>query len=563
MKNKELARIFYAIANILDVQNVQFKPFAYRKAAQSIESLGEDIKEVMEHDELEDIPGIGKNLSEKIREFLKTGKIKTYERLKKEIPIDFESFESVSGLGPKKIAKLYKELKIKNIKDLEKAIKKGKLKGLEGFGEKTEAEFKESIKRGSRGKRTSIGIALPLAESLIEDLKSKDVEKIEYVGSLIRGKETIGDIDILAISKKPKQIIDKFATLPSVQKVLAKGGTKCSVFLEEGIQADLRVLKKEQYGSAFNYFTGSRDHNIALRKIAIKKGLKLSEYGLFKGKKAVEGADEKNIYKRLGMQWIPPEMRENHGEIELAMKKKLPKLIELSDIKGDCQMHSTFSDGAPLDELADKAKSLGYSYIAVTDHVGSLVIAGAMDLAKARRRNKEIQKLNKISKVKIISGAEVDIDKEGGLKATKKLLDEFDFVLASVHSSFKMGKEEQTARMVKVISHPRVTVIGHPTGRLLPHRPGIELDWNRVFKACKEHDVALEINAHPKRLDIRDVVVRKAIEAGVKLMINTDAHSADGMENMRYGVLTARRGWAQKKDVWNTLSYNEFKKKIR
>lgn len=559
MDNSSIAKIFYAIADMLEIKKIEFKPRAYRRAAQSIESMQDSVQEVYKKGKLTDIPGVGESIARKIEELINTGKLKYYNELKKELPVDFESLENVEGLGPKKIAQLYEELGIKNAKELGKAAKEGKIRNVRGFGEKTEKEIIENLDR-NKEKRFLIGEALPIAEKIISELKGA-VVKAQYAGSLIRGKETIGDVDILAISNNSKETIRKFSSLPFVKKVLVKGDAKCSVILTNDMQADIRVWPKKQYGSALNYFIGSKYHGIELRKIAIKKGMKLSEYGLFKGGRLVESESEEKIYKNLGMDYVQPEMRENKGEIELAVKHKLPVLVKQSDIKGDCQMHSTYSDGADsIEKMAEKAKSLGYEYISITDHGGNLKIANAMSYKTILKRNKEIER---IKGIKIIPGIEANIDLNGNVDVPEKELKELGFVMAAIHSGFKQNKEVQTMRILKAMDNRHVNCIAHPTGRLIFTRNGYELEWDKIFKKCVEKNVALEINAQPDRLDINDEIAREAVKAGVMLMINTDAHSVSQMDFMRYGVLQARRAWCEKKNVLNCLSYKEFMRKIK
>jgi DNA polymerase (family 10) len=562
MDNSSIAKIFYEIAEILEIQNVEFKPRAYRKAAQAIESLGVNVKELRDKGRLKGIPGVGESIAKKIEELITTGRLKYYDELKKSLPIDFSSLENIEGLGPKKIALLYSKLGIKNAKDLEKAAKAGKIKSLAGFGVKTEKDIIENLGR-NKEKRFLISVAMPIAENIIRRLKGSELVKAQFVGSLVRGKETIGDIDILALTKDEKATVNRFASLHEVKKVLVKGENKCSVVLNNDMRADLRVWPKNQYGSALNYFIGSKYHGIALRQIAMKKGMKLSEYGLFRGERVLASEREEDIYRLLGMDYIEPELRENHGEIDAAINHVLPKLVKLSDIRGDCQMHSAYSDGIhSVEEMAKKAKSLGYEYIAITDHGGNLKIANAMAYKSILERNKEIERISRNVGIKIISGIESNIDLKGNIDLTDKEAKEIDFVMASIHSGFKQPEDVQTKRILKAISNPHVNCIAHPTGRLLFGRRGYELDWDKIFKACKGNNVAIEINSQPDRLDINDEIAREAVKSGVKLMINTDAHTASQLEFMRYGVLQARRGWCEKKNVLNCLSYDDFIKEI-
>lgn len=569
MTNPELAEIFYMIANILEMKAVEWKPIAYRNAARSIESLSKDVKDIYKKDGiegLEDIPGVGKHIAEKIEEYIKTGKIKTFQRLKKKMPVKIDELMRVEGLGPKTIMILYKKLKIKNISDLERAAKSGKLSKLPRMGEKTEENILKSIAFAkTTGKRKLLGFALENAREIVKKLKSQNyINKVEVAGSIARRKETIGDIDILITTKNPSKAMDYFTSLPDVKRVIAKGLTKSSVIYND-TEVDIRALDPNQFGSAMQYFIGSKAHNVAVRKIAIKKGYKLSEYGLFKGKKVIAAKEEKEIYKKLGMQWIPPELRENSGEIEAAQQNRLPNLVKLKDIKCDTQMHTTWSDGVnSIEEMAKQCKNLGYSYCIITDHVGQLSIAGAMKKKNVMQQKKEIQKLNsKLKGFRVLQGAEVDIKLNGELAADKNLLKQYDWVLGAIHQGLRRTTDQQTERMIKAMQNKYVNSIAHPTGRLINQRKGYDLNFKKVFAAAKENNVALEINAYPSRLDLNDLNARAAKEAGVLLSIGTDAHAADQLGFMELGVSTARRAWCEKKNIINTLLLKQLLKRIK
>jgi len=414
MKNKEIAQIFNEIADLYEMQDVDFKPRAYRKAAQNIESLGKDIEEVYENDELENIPGVGESTAEEIEEYLKTGKVKRLEKLKKDFPVDLRSLSGVETLGPKKIKVLYQELGIKNLDDLEKKAKEGKIRELEGFGKKTEENILENISFArKKGNRFLLGYVEPEANEILEILK-EHVDKIELAGSLRRKKETIGDVDILVVSLDPKEIMDIFTDMDKVDKVISKGKTKSTVRLYGGIQVDLRVVEKKSFGSALQYFTGSKDHNVALRKIAQKKGYKLNEYGLFKNDNRKAGKTEKEVYEALGLKWIPPELRENNGEVDAAKNNKLPDLVKYDDVKGDLQMHTKWSDGSnTIEEMVEESKNLGHKYIAFTDHVGSLKVAGGMNKKEWGKQGKKIDKIRKkYDDIHIFHGLEANIKKK-------------------------------------------------------------------------------------------------------------------------------------------------------
>ena len=570
MKNYEVASLLRNIAQLLEIkEELVFKIRAYEKAALVIENLDEDIEEVWKKGKLDDISGVGEALTKKISEFLETGKLGYYEKLKKAVPVNMEELGSVSGLGPKTIMKLYKKLNVKNIKDLEKAAKKHKIQKIEGLGPIVEENILKSIEFAkASGKRFLLGTALDIAEEIKNKLKKlKDVNKIEVAGSLRRKKETIGDIDILITSKNPGKVMDFFTKMDDIEDVLAKGPTKASVRLE-GIQADLRVLPEKTYGAALLYFTGSKQHNIALRKIAIKKGMKLSEYGLFNKKtnKLLAGKTEEECYKKLGLKYIDPEIREEEGEIEDAFKGKLPKLIGYNDLKSDLQMHTKWSDGSnTIMEMALAAKKLGFGYICITDHVGdTFKIANSLNEKRIKKQRKEIDKINnKIKNFTVLQGGEVNIKSDGSLDMKDSVLRNLDIVLAAIHSGFKNPKEKITQRLVKAMENEHVDIIAHPFGRLLSTRPAYEMDFDRILGKAKQTKTILEINAHPERLDLNDVHVRAAVKSKIKLSIGTDAHEASELRYHKLGIATARRGWTTKKDVINTYSVKDMLKLLK
>ena len=565
MKNQEVARILYEIADLLEIQGIEFKPRAYRKAAQNIEGLGMDIEDLYKEGKLESVPGVGKSIAKKIEEYLKTGRVKKLEELKKEIPVDIESLMEVEGLGPKMIKVLYEKLGVKNLDDLEKVAKEKRIRHLKGFGEKTELKILEGIEIArQRQHRFILGYVLPEAKRIVEKLKPH-VKKIEMAGSIRRRKETIGDIDILAVAENAEKIMDMFVRMEEVDKVLAKGVTKSSVRLHGGIQVDLRIVPEESFGSALQYFTGSKEHNIEVRKVAIKHGYKLNEYGLFEGDKRIAGEDEMGVYKALGMQWIPPEMRENRGEVELALENKLPKIVEYDDIKGDLQMHTQWSDGVnTIEEMVEEARKLGHKFIAITDHAGSLKIAGGMDEEEIIEQAKEIEKLReKYDDIYIFHGVEANIMKDGTVDVGKEVLKKVDVVLASIHSAFRMEEKEMTARLLKAMENEYVDIIAHPTCRVIQKREPIKVDMEKVMEMAKENNIILEINAYPERLDLNDVNVKMAVEHGVKLSIGTDAHNKEHLRFYELGTAVARRGWARKKDIVNTLPWKKFAKAFK
>ena len=564
MKNPLVSEILNEIADYLEFANEPFKVRAYRKAALVIEGLSEDIEQVWKEGRLMELPGIGEGIAKKIDDFLKNNKSKYLEELKKKTPVDMEQLGKIEGIGPKTILKLYKELKVKNAADLEKAAKQGKIQKIKGLGPTVEQNILKSIEFARKtSERVPLGFALSSAEEVVKALKTlKEVERVSIAGSTRRMKETIGDIDILVTTKAPDKVIDFFTKLPNVAEVLAKGPTKSSVRLKEGIQVDLRVLNDNIFGAALLYFTGNKEHNIILRKIAIEKGLKLSEYGLFhkKTNKRIAGSTEEEVYKKLGLAYIEPEMREDEGEIELAQHHMLPKLIGYNDIKGDLQMHTKWSDGSnTIEEMALAGKKLGYKYICITDHTGKLAIAHALDEKRIAEQRKEIGKVNKkLSSITILQGVEVNIKDDGALDMPDKVLKQLDIVVASIHSGFKNPKEKITKRMIKAMENENVDIIAHPTGRLITKREAYEIDLDAVFDAARKTKTIMEINSYPERMDLRDSHVRAAVKAGVKLVISTDAHNTDQLHFIRLGIGTARRGWATKNDVINTKSLKEM-----
>jgi len=588
MLNQEIAKIFYEIAQYLEMQDVAFKPQAYEKAALNLETLSEDINEIYKKQGIEGlkkIPGVGQSMAEKIVEYIKTGKIKEHQELKKKMPVNIEELTSVEGIGPKMVRDLYKYLKIKNLKDLEMAAKAKKIRNLPHFGIKTEQNILESIEFLKRSKgRFLLGEILPYVYEIINQLKNlEEVKEVSEAGSVRRRKETIGDVDILVTLKNAEltrlskikrgtdaeRVIDFFVKLPGVVKIWSKGPTKASIRLKEGFDVDLRVLPESQFGSALQYFTGSKEHNIVLRKIALDKGLKLNEYGLFKGSKMIAGRTEKEVYEALGMSYIEPELRENQGEIEAALKHQLPKIIGYKDILGDLHVHSNWDGGAnSIEEIAQAAIKMGYQYIGISDHTKFLRIEHGLDEKQLESRNKEIDKINKKfivhrSSFKVLKGCEANILADGSIDIKDETLKNLDFVIAGVHSQFKMSQEKMTERIIKAMKNPNVDIISHPTGRILKRRDEYEIDFDKILKAAKETNTVLEINAYPERLDLKDVNIKKAKEMGVKMVINTDSHHIDQLRFMEFGIAQARRGWAEKEDIINTWPIDKLLKMLK
>jgi len=563
--NSAIADIFDEMGQILELQGENvFKIRAYYKAALVLRDLSEDIAEIAKADRLNELPGIGTELSKKIVEFIQTGKMSAYEKLKSQVPEGLLELLEISGLGPKTVAKLNKILSINNIDDLKKAIENGSLATVPGIREKTI----ENIKRGielfyMRRKRILLGEALPLAEDIINAIKKiKGVRHTDSAGSLRRMKETIGDVDILAIADNGLEVVRAFSELPFVHTVLDVGETKGSILLKNGLQVDLRVLNEDEYGSALLYFTGSKEHNIHLRTLAKDRGLKISEYGIFRGEKWICGKTEQEMYVKLRMKWIPPELREDRGEIEASLNNALPELIKPSDIQGDLHVHSKWSDGRnSIEEIANAAKKFGYKYIAICDHSQAVKVANGLTIDRIKKQMDEIDKLNKKLKgITILKGSEVDIKPNGELDYPESILKKLDIVVAAIHSGFKESKEQITNRILQAIENPYVDIIAHPTGRVINQRDPYAVDLELVIEKAAEYNKVLEINSYYDRLDLNDVNARNAAMKGVMLSINTDAHKISELNMIRFGIAVARRGWLTKKNVLNTFSLQQLKK---
>ncbi|HIE33426.1 MAG TPA: DNA polymerase/3'-5' exonuclease PolX [Thermodesulfobacteriaceae bacterium] len=571
MKNQEVAEIFRKVASLLEIKGDNpYRIRAYQRAAQNIEALTRDIEDLARRNQLSRIPGIGADLAGKIKEILETGTLRLYEELKKEIPQELLRFLGIPGLGPKKAKIIYETLGITSIEDLERACKEHKIARLPGMGYKTEENILRGIKllREKIGRRP-LGEVLPLAEDLVEYLKRKaPVEKIAVAGSIRRRRETVKDIDVLVTSKNPLSVMEVFVAYPGVEEVLVHGETKTSVRIKPGIQVDLRVVDPECWGAALAYFTGSKAHNIRLRELGVERGLKINEYGIFRGNERIGGREEKEVFSAVELPWIPPELREDRGEIEAAREGRLPKLVDYDDIQGDAHVHSKYSDGtASLEEIAQRAEALGLSWVAVCDHSQGLKVAGGLSVSALMEKKKAIEEFNRRSKrVKLIFGAEVDILSDGSLDYPDEVLAEIELVIAAIHTGFQQPEAQLTQRVVAALKHPLVHALAHPTGRLIGEREPYAIDMQAVIRTAAENGKALEINAYYKRLDLNDIQTRAAKEAGVKILIGTDAHIVDQMDYLPLGVAVARRGWCEKEDVLNTLSYEEFKawlKKVR
>jgi len=569
MKNNEIAKILFEIGEYLDLEGIPFKPRAYQTAALSLDNLEEDVFNIYKKEGLkgvEKIPGIGKSIALKIEEYLKTGEIEYYEELKKQRRVDVKNLSKIEGLGPKRINFLNKELGIENVADLRKAIEGNKLRDLEGFGEKIQKNILESIAfMESSGTRFLLSEVEEDIDIIVNRLKKiKEIEKIEVAGSFRRKKETVGDVDILVASSLPLKIMDEFISLPGIVRVWGRGETKSSVRMRKGYDVDLRIVKADSFGAALQYFTGSKEHNVSLRRLAISKGYKLNEYGLYDENEIIAGKTEEEIYDKLGLEYVPPELRENRGEIEVAQKHELPRLIELKDIKGDFHTHSSFAGTLiSMEEIVLRAIEKGYAFIGISDHTQELKIENGLDEKRLSLQSKEIKKLNeKYKQIRVFQGAEVNILKDGSLDIKNSALKELDFVNIGIHSNFKMTRKEMTERILTAMNNPYATCLTHPTGRVVNRRDAYNVDLAKIFEFAKTKNVLLEINSS-ERLDLNDYNVKKAKETGCRFFINTDTHALKQLDRMKYGVFQARRGWVIKEDVVNTWPLKELEKFLK
>ena len=568
MKNQLIVNILNNIADILELQEVEFKPQAYRRAAQSIESLSEDIEEVYKREELEEIPGVGRHIAEKIAEIIETGKLKYYEKLKKEIKVDVEGLNEIPSLGPKKIKILYQKLGVKDVKDLERVVKQHKVRELEGFGEKTEETLLQGIELLKKRPSRFLYIhAMPIVEMITKIMGEHDfVKKINIAGSYRRGKETVGDLDFLAVSSQPGKVMDVFTSMRDVKEVLAKGESKSSVRLSNGMQVDLRVVQERKFGSALLYFIGSKEHNIELRKLALRKGWTLNEYGLFtlKGKKWIAGKTEEEIYQKLGLRYLEPELRENKGEIEAARAGKLPSLVTTKDIHGIFHNHTTWSDGhnSPL-EMAQKAEELGLKFISFNDHFGPVGTTNPLTEKRLGKYLQEIERVRKKVGIRIFSGVEIDILKDGTLPLSPAKLRELDVVIASVHIAIKMKEKEMTQRVCNALRNYPVNILGHPLDRVLQEREPLALNLDKVFETARQQNTFLEINASPKRMDLPGELVKAGLGRGCRFALSTDAHDISHLPFYTLGINMARRGWVENKHLLNCWSFRKIEKALQ
>lgn len=569
VKNIDIANIFDRLADLLELEGENpFRVRAYRNAAATVENLPQNLEEMVKKgDDLTSLPAIGNDLAQKINDIVNHKEIDLLKRLEEKNPIDFEELNRIQGLGPRRIKKLYEILNVQNIDDLYHAAEEQKIRDLPGFSKKIEEHILEEIKKiKEKYNRMKISTAEQNALPIVEYLReNRSIQDIEIAGSYRRRKETIGDLDILVTCEDSISVMTHFVNYFDIDEVLSKGDTRSSIILKSGIQVDLRVLPQKSYGAAMLYFTGSKAHNIVIRKLAKQKDWKVNEYGLFSNDDFLAGETEKGIYNKLGLPYIEPELRENRGEFEAAESGNLPELIKLSDIKGDLHTHTNLTDGKnTLEEMAEAAQKLGYKYIANTDHSKRVTVAGGLDEKQVFENIKRTDKLNENFKdFTILKGIEVDILEDGSLDLSDKVLKELDIVVGAIHYKFNLTREEQTERILRAMDNPYLNIIAHPTGRLINEREPYDIDLEKIMQKAKENNCILEINSQPSRLDLNDLNSRKAKEMGVKLVISTDAHSTTQYNFMRFGIGQARRGWIEKNNVINTRNINQLKEIIK
>jgi DNA polymerase (family 10) len=563
--NSAIAALFNHLADLLEIEGANpFRVRAYRRAAQTIEDLPKSVAEmVSDGEDLSELPGIGKDLAAKIGEIVETGRLRMLEEVEARMPSTLTELTALPGLGPKRVHALFEKLRIRTLDQLARAAKAHKVQALAGFSEKSEAKILDEIaKHRAKERRYKISTAEDFAETLRTYMQQcSAVGRVVIAGSYRRCKDTVGDLDLLVTSKSGKAAVAHFVGYDEVAEVLATGPTRSTVMLKSGIQVDLRVVPEESYGAALYYFTGSKSHNIAIRKLGQAKGLKINEYGVFRGRKKIAGRSEQEIFATLGLRYIEPELRENRGEIEAAFAGKLPKLVRLVDIRGDLHVHTSASDGKnTLREMAEAAKAVGYEYLAITDHTKHATVARGLDERRLARQLDEIDRLNEeLEGVRLLKSSEVDILADGALDLPDRILKRLDLTVCAVHYKFNLDAKTQTERVLRAMDNRYCNILAHPTGRLLGERPAYPLDIERVMEGAKERGCFLELNAHPARLDLDDVHCKLAKEMGLKVALSTDAHSAVGLEMMRYGLGQARRGWLERTDVLNTRPWSVVK----
>jgi DNA polymerase (family 10) len=563
--NADIAAVFEEIADLLEIQNENpFRIRAYRNAARQVEGMGVALADmVAKGEDLTELPGIGDDLAAKIKEIVATGHCQALEKLRRQVAPSVTELLKIPGLGPKRVRTLYDQLKVKTIDQLAKLAKAGRIRELAGFGAKTEQTILEALAAHvTEQKRFKLAISAQYAEPLRKYLeKAAGAQQVVMAGSYRRFKETVGDLDILVTAQDANKVMDRFTAYDEVGKVLAKGDTRSTVILKSGLQVDLRVVDPECYGAALQYFTGSKAHNIEIRRLGQQKKLKINEYGVFKGDKLVAGKTEESVYRAVDLPWIPPELRENRGEIEAARAGKLPRLVELRDLHGDLHVHTKATDGHnTLREMAEAAREHGLEYIAITEHSRRLTVAHGLDVKRLRQQMEEIDRLNETLKgITVLKGIEVDILEDGSLDLPDDVLGELDLVVGAVHSQFKLPRTKQTRRIIKAMDHRHFTLLAHPSGRLIDQREPYDVDMLKIIRAARRRGCFLELNAHPERLDLLDIHCQLAKEEGVLVAISTDAHSIQDFDNLYYGVGQARRGWLEKEDVLNTRALKELR----
>jgi len=563
--NADIAAIFEEIADLLEIQNENpFRIRAYRNAARQVEGMGVALADLVAKDEdLTELPGIGDDLAAKIQEIVTTGRCKALEKLRKQLPSSVTELLKVPGLGPKRVRTLYDQLNVKTARQLAKAAKTGKIRELEGFGAKTEQTILDALTaRATEPRRFKLAIAAQYAEPLRVYLASTSgVKQVELAGSYRRCRETVGDLDILVTARESGKVMDRFTGYDEVARVISKGETRSTVILKSGLQVDLRVVDPPCYGAALHYFTGSKAHNVAIRRLGQQKQLKINEYGVFKGEQRIAGETEESVFRSVGLPWIPPELREERGEIEAARAGKLPTLIERKDLRGDLHVHTKATDGHnTLREMAEAARAQGFDYLAITEHSRRLTVAHGLDVRQLRRQMEDIDALNASLKgITILKGIEVDILEDGALDLPNDVLGELDLVVGAVHSQFKLSRAKQTRRILNAMDHPHFTILAHPSGRLIDQREPYDVDMLRIIRHARTRGCYLELNAHPERLDLLDSYCQLAKEEGVRVVISSDAHSIQDFQNLKYGIGQARRGWLEKDDVLNTCPLKELR----
>ncbi len=567
--NADVAAIFEEIANLLEIQGANpFRIRAYRNAARTVGELGRDIKTLLKKGEdLTQLPGVGDDLAAKIHEIVETGKCSMLDKLHKKLPPAITELLKISGLGPKRVKALYHDLDVQTLEQLYRAAHDGRIRQLAGFGAKTEQHILESVKAHvTQARRFKLAVASQYADALAAYLKKvKGVGQVVVAGSFRRMKETVGDLDILVTTGPGSPVMERFAAYDEVKTVLSSGTTRSSVVLRSGLQVDLRRVSEESYGAALQYFTGSKAHNIAIRRLAQERGLKVNEYGVFKGDERITGETEEAVYRAVGLPYIPPELREDRGEIEAARAGRLPRLVELHDLKGDLHAHTKATDGHnTIKDMVLAAKARGFEYLAITEHSRRLTVAHGLDPQRLLKQIDEIDRLNSDLKgITVLKGIEVDILEDGSLDLPDSVLERLDLVIGAVHSKFDLPRAKQTERILRAMDHPHFTLLAHPSGRLIEQREPYDVDMLRIIRKAKSRGCYLELNAHPERLDLLDTHCQMAKEEGVLISINSDAHSTLDLDNLRFGVGQARRGWLEKKDVLNTRTLKELQRLLR